>query len=186
MKIKLFEEFSEWDRDDFLLDLFTMTSTEVENLFFEEIKKSKPHIEKIRVIIESGLVDLDDKDGSGHAPLHWVALMNRIEASKLLIEMGANLDVEDDDRCTPLHIASMFDYVMIAEMLIGAGADLEAEDKDKQTPLHHAMWCNRIRVAELLLKAGADAGAIDYKGWTPLDRVRSQEMKNMLDKYEIH
>ncbi len=185
MRIKLFEEFSEWDGDEFLMDLFAMSSTEVENLFFEEIKKSKPHIEKIRVIIESGLVDLDDKDGSGHAPLHWATLMNRIEASKLLIEMGANLDVEDDDRCTPLHIASMFDYVMIAKMLIGAGADVEAKDERGYTPLHWASRRNYIEIAKLLIDRGADAGAIDYKGLTPLDRVRSQEMKNMLDKYEI-
>jgi hypothetical protein len=63
--IKLFENFEEGRKYD-VIDLFAMSSTEVENAFFKEITKSKPDYENIDVFIESGRVDFQTKNEEGN------------------------------------------------------------------------------------------------------------------------
>lgn len=63
--IKLFENFEEGKKYD-VIDLFAMSSTEVENAFFKEITKSKPDYENIDVFIESGRVDFQTKNEEGN------------------------------------------------------------------------------------------------------------------------
>ena len=132
-KIKLFEEFGEWDRDVFLLDLFTMTSTEVENLFIEEIEEANPNLEKIEVMLDSGLVDVRAKNKNGSTPLHRAA---DIATAKLLVDRGADVGAKDIWEKTPLHRASYWNRIEIAKLLIDRGADVEAKDNiDGRTPL---------------------------------------------------
>jgi ankyrin repeat protein len=167
-RIKLFEEFSEWDRDDFLLDLFTMTSTEVQDLFFEETKNKKPHIEKIRVILDSGLVDVRAKDKSGQTALHWACLNNIIALAKLLLDMGADVNAGNNHGATPLHSSCYSNFIEIPKLLLDSGADPNAKDENEWTPLHYACQQNSYVCVEVLLKAGADGNAENSDGDTPL------------------
>ena len=173
-RIKLFEEFSEWDRDDFLLDLFTMTSTEVENLFWKELKSKTPHIEKIGVMLESGLVDVNTKHKWGRNPLHLASRWNRVEIAKILIEAGANLEAKEDNGDTPLHWASDSGSIGTVELLIEKGANVDAKsDSWGFTPLHYASANDRVEVAKLLIDAGANVDAKSNKGRTPLHFANS-------------
>jgi ankyrin repeat protein len=115
-----------------------MSSTEVENLFFEEIKSRTPHIEKIEVMLESGLVDLEAKNKRGKTPLHWASYNDSIAIAKLLLERGADVGAKDEYGQTPLHYASANNYIELAKLLIDAGADVEATDKWERTPLNVA------------------------------------------------
>ena len=180
MRIKLFEEFSEWDSDDFLFDLYAMSSTEVEELFFGELRSKTPHIEKIEVMLESGLVDVEAKDEVGWAPLHLASRDNSIAIAKLLIERGADVEAKTNVGLTPLHFASLHNYIELAKLLIKAGADVEAKENRGQTPLHWASIENYIELAELLLERGADLEAKDDDGETPLDGADSYEMRALL------
>ncbi len=180
MRIKLFEEFSEWDRDVFLLDLYAMSSTEVENLFWEEIEGETPHIEKIEGMIESGLVDLDAKNGNGETPLHWASRYNLIETAKLLLEAGADVKAKNYDGETPLYWACWYDNFEVAKLLLDRGADVEAKDNYGLAPLHWASKNGRIETAKLLIDAGAEVEAEDEYGRTPLDLAQSNEMRALL------
>jgi ankyrin repeat protein len=180
MRIKLFEEFSEWDRDEFLFDLYAMSSTEVEELFFAEIKSKTPHIEKIEVMIKSGLVDVKAKDEWGMTPLHWASGNNHIEIAKLLIERGADLEAENKWGQTPLHVASRYNHIKMTKLFLDAGADLEAKNKRGQTPLHLASSMNSIEIAKLLIERGADVKAKDDDGETPLHWAQSDKMRALL------
>ena len=51
-----------FDPDEFLFDLFAMRVSEVQEMFWGEIESETPHIEKIEVMLESGLVDMNAKD----------------------------------------------------------------------------------------------------------------------------
>ena len=181
MRIKLFEEFSEWDRDEFLLDLFTMTSTEVENLFFEEIKKSKPHIEKIRVIIESGLVDVRTKNKWGQTPLHWASWKDNVEIAELLLKKGADVNAKDNRGNTPLCEVSKDNAIKTAKLLIGAGADVMISNNSLWTPLHRASQWNYVEIAELLIKAGSDLNAKNNEGDTPLHFAHYSDSHDVID-----
>jgi ankyrin repeat protein len=179
-RIKLFEEFREWDRDEFLMDLFAMSSTEVWEVFIEEISNEAPNLEKIEVMLESGLVDVRAKNNWGWTPLHLASYWNHPEIAKLLIELGVDVNSENNDGRTPLHLAAGHNHPEIAKLLLDRGADLEAKDEVGWTPLHQASHWNSIETAKLLLERGADLEAKDKWGQTPLDRARFDKMQALL------
>ena len=157
-----------FDPDEFLFDLFAMRVSEVQDLFREELESETPHIEKIEVMIESGLVDVNTKHKWGRTPLHWASRNNAIEVAKLLIERGADVGAKDSNGWTPLHWASRDNRIEIARLLIELGADVETKDVNGETPLHYASYSNSIETAKLLLDAGAELEAKDNDGDTPL------------------
>ena len=76
--IRLFENFEEGHKFD-ILDLFTITPSEVKKLFFKELDRNNPDMENIQVFLESGLVDVNTKDDQNRTPLNiffskWVSL----------------------------------------------------------------------------------------------------------------
>jgi ankyrin repeat protein len=139
MKIKLFEEFSEeWDSDEFLFDLYAMSKDEANDLFMKEIRSNTPNLEKIEVMIKSGLVDLKAKNEDGATPLHLASRDNSIAIAKLLIDRGADVDAKGNGGWTPLHLATANNHTEIAKLLIELGADVNAKDKYGWAPLDSA------------------------------------------------
>ena len=173
-----------FDPDEFLLDLYAMSKKKVNSLLLREIKKAKPNLEKIEVMIKSGLADVEAKDEVGWTPLHSAALNNAIETAKLLIDAGADVKAKDDYGQTPLHHASRWNSIETAKLLLERGADVGAKNIWGQTPLHLATRMNAIETAKLLLDAGADVDAKTDSGWTPLDTAYSYEMKDLFKKYK--
>lgn len=74
--------------------------------------------------------------------LSWATMMGEMEAAKLLIERGANLNVRQEDGGTPLHIAVTLGRAEIAELLITEGADVDAKNRGGQVPASglHLPW----------------------------------------------
>jgi ankyrin repeat protein len=152
----------------------------------EELNKSWDDVDitKVQDLIERG-ADLKAKNEDGQTPLHVASYRNHIETAKFLIELGADLEAEDDTGWTPLHWASDWNNIELAQLLIDAGADVMAKVGfgDRWTPLHRAS-CNRaLEIVKLLIEAGADVEAKDDRGKTPLDVVRSNEIRDLLEKY---
>ena len=164
-------ETKTFDPDEFLFDLYAMSSTEVEKIFLKEIDKVKPNVEKLKVMADSGLVDVNAKNYDGDAPLHWASERNYIEIAKLLIDAGADVEAKNEYDMTPLHLATWKNHIEIAKLLIEAGADLEAKDNCGETPLHFASSNDSIsiEIAKLLIEKGADVEVkSDSWGFTPL------------------
>lgn len=74
--------------------------------------------------------------------LSWATMMGEMEAAKLLIEHGADLNVRQEDGGTPLHIAVTLGRAEIAELLIKEGADVAAKNRGGQVPASglHIPW----------------------------------------------
>lgn len=66
--------------------------------------------------------------------LSWATMMGKTEATKLLIEQGADLNVRQEDGGTPLHIAVALGRSEIAELLINEGADVNAKNRRGDVP----------------------------------------------------
>jgi len=173
-----------FDPDELLFDLFAMRVSEVQEMFWEELMSQTPHIGKIEVMLESGLVDVEAKNEYGNTPLHRASYDNQIKTAKLLIDRGADVKAKDNNGQTPLHWASIENYIELAELLLDRGADVKAKDDDGETPLHWASYNNHIEIAKLLLGAGADVDAKGDDGHTPLDLAESDEMEELLEKYK--
>ncbi len=101
-------------------------------------------------------------------PLMIALRANNIDAMRILLEKGADVDAIDDARWTPLMHAAFFGRVEIAEMLIKKGADVNARDNDWKTPLMKASAMGRVKVAEILIKNGARLDEKNRDGSTAL------------------
>lgn len=108
-----------------------------------------------------------------------------LEAARLLVEAGANVNLADFKSYTPLHELVSGVYGIgrcpaealfnMAELLIEYGADVNAENDKGLTPLHSA-YARDARITELLIEHGANVNAKDHNGNTPLHLVASQSL----------
>ena len=170
-----------------LFDMFTITPNEVQELFWKEfeskVDKKKPNLDNLKVILESGLVDVNAKRNDDSTPLHLAAWENSLEIAQLLISSGAEVNAKDNSGETPLHWAVGNIRLELIQLLISSGADVNAKRNDGETPLHSAARRNYLAFAQLLISSGADLEAKDNYGLTPLALAASwgcQEMMELL------
>ena len=115
--IKLFENYfedEEWNR---LLPYFTMSQSERDKLFFDEVNKAEPNLQVIEDLLDTQLVDPNLRDEDQKTPLHWAALRDSIAVAKLLLDRGADYEARDNWQQTPLHLAARNDNQAVAELL---------------------------------------------------------------------
>jgi len=93
-------------------------------------------------------------------PIHAAAFKGNLEAVKLLVENGADVNAKGPGDSTPLLFAATMshvkvkgaDYEGLVRFLIESGADVNAPNSLGYPPLHFA---KNKTVVELLKKAGA-------------------------------
>ena len=104
----------------------------------------------------------------GRSPLNWAAWNGQVEAARLLIAHGVDVDVDGSGGVTPLMHAVERSKDQMVRFLIEAGADVGAQTESGKTPLHYAAKFDAKEAARILLEAGADVDAVNDKGYTPL------------------
>ena len=73
------------------------------------------------------------------SPLAWATMMGETKAVKLLIQLGADVNVKQEDGGTPLHIAFFLGRAEIAEILMNEGADVNAKNNKGELPVNGLM-----------------------------------------------
>lgn len=139
--------------------------------------------------------------GAGGAPLHFAVSNELLEAVKLLIAAGANLEARDCNKATPLIYAARHGQVEIIKVLLKAGANPQSVDVSDRNAYEYALVENRAEAAEVLapvsriipkkgiaalieavekqdmaavekcLATGVDVNAMDKFGRSPLDKA---------------
>jgi serine/threonine protein kinase len=109
---------------------------------------------KLRQLLDRGVSPNQETGGS--TPLHEAVRLQNNEATRLLLERGADPDRSDSSGHRSLHYALRNRDYTITSMLLERGADPNAPDRDGHTPLWYARtYCNRTYV-RLLKERGAD------------------------------
>jgi ankyrin repeat protein len=103
---------------------------------------------------------LDDENA-----LHLVARMNDLEAARLLIEAGINIDQHGDLGHTPLHEAALGGHRDMVLLLIESGADVHALTEG-DTPFGLARRKGHTEICELLRTAMTQKQQQDPEVWT--------------------
>jgi hypothetical protein len=102
-----------------------------------------------------------------------------IEAVRMLIDAGAELDRRGMDQDTALMGAAYRGWTKLAEVLVAAGADIDAQDKDGMTAVDYAMGRYKPRfleskavpypaTAEALRRLGATKENVNPPDWPAL------------------
>lgn len=110
--------------------------------------------------------DLDNEPFG--TPLHISVFKGHIDAIRILIANGADVNAVDAEKGTPLTIAAKRGFVEISAILIKAGSRVNHRDFENYTPLMHAATYGFLRVVELLHQNGADLSATEDVGQNAL------------------
>ncbi|MEI0479346.1 ankyrin repeat domain-containing protein, partial [Brachyspira pulli] len=116
----------------------------------------KGNINIMKYLIDNG-IDVNGKaDENGDTPLIWaVTGENPYEASKLLIENGANVNATNDGGVAPATILSA-SVPEVVKLLKDNGADLDTKFADYYPPIAIAAGEGNLEIVKALVKNGAD------------------------------
>jgi ankyrin repeat protein len=100
-------------------------------------------------------------------PLVAAAARGQVEAARLLLDGGADLDHANSDGTTPLMVAAQSGHLELLRLLLARGAAVDAAHiGDGFTAFHAACFKNQAECAEALVRAGCDVGHKTMEGST--------------------
>ncbi|GLC46083.1 hypothetical protein PLESTM_001823500 [Pleodorina starrii] len=97
--------------------------------------------DELRKLVSEGDVHVDAANEFGQTALHVASLWGNQDAIKVLIELGANVNITNSRGSTPLHFAASAkrDPLTVCQLLLDAGADTEAVDMMGRQPYEMAV-----------------------------------------------
>lgn len=117
-----------------------------------------PKEEDVEKFLAKTGLDVDTKDESGHASLHYAVLIHSLLGTKFLIIKGANVNIRNSEGKTPLHFiaektvpkAQEVGFHM-AQLLFEEGADINVVSNSGDTPLSLAIRNRNFELIKLFL-----------------------------------
>jgi ankyrin repeat protein len=104
----------------------------------------------------------------GATPLHVAAAEGDAQLTRVLVQLGGEVDAADESHQTPLHTAALAGQGELVKLLLRREASVTVTDARQQTPLHAAGRGGSDTAALALIDAGADLHQEDGAGNTPL------------------
>ena len=127
--------------------------------------------------------DVNLSNDFGDTPLMYAAYHGDVEAVKVLVQAGANLECRNQSLCTALMYAAHNEAgnSESVELLLKSGADVNAINVDDRTPLLFACVAGNHSSVRLLLEAGASVSTRDYEGNSALSVVSMSGHTDILE-----
>ena len=152
----------------------------------------KGHEAVVKLLLKTGKIYIDSKDGIGRTPLSWAAEGGHEAVVKLLLETS-KVDADSRDQFwgrTPLSWAAGGGHKAVVKLLLETSkVNINSRDNSysRRTPLLWAAEGGHEAVVELLLETGkVDADSKDGIGQTPLlraaERGHEAVVKLLLEK----
>jgi ankyrin repeat protein len=137
-----------------------------------------------RLLLEGG-ANIHVRNKANQTPQHLLLAMwsknvldDDIDAVRIVLESGVDVDSVNDTHRALLHGASYFGSLKVAQLLLDHGANINVRDGESQTPLHRVLDRHDVEsdpnrdhffdVTSFLVKRGADIYALDNNRLTPL------------------
>ncbi|KAM0497400.1 hypothetical protein ACHAP8_006892 [Fusarium lateritium] len=124
--------------------------------------------ETLHVLLRNG-ADVSTTTGtSERTALHWAADLGDLEAVKILISHGSNVEAQTIQGSGPLHLAVDNGNVQVIQALLEADASIQGVDGEGWSPLHVACRRGHEGAVQLLIKRGANMALKCKQDHTPL------------------
>lgn len=141
-------------------------STPLINLIKQNTNSNIDISSRVRRVLESGQVNVNERDPQGNTPLHLLAKRKfSNDIMKMLIDHGADINSENAMNITPLSIAVVWDIFTSVQFLIENGANVHNINNQGENLLFSASNNN---ILQLLIEKGLDINSRDSRGRTPL------------------
>lgn len=109
-------------------------------------------------------VDSTTTDGTEETALHCAVRTGRMGVVRVLVKVGASMDMSDSTGKTALHLATTDGHLEISTLLLEHGASCDIADKNGMTPLWVAAKHGQVACCSLLVARGADMAHRDTRG----------------------
>lgn len=134
--------------------------------------------------------DLECIDNDRRTLLMEAVILQNVEAVRLIIEAGCNLDAQDRFGYTALHFAAEGQLHKIVQELLHAGAQSDLEDQNGNTPLSNAVFTSRGRGEAILalLHSGANPDKMNKSGISPrilADTIDNFDVKQFFNAVQM-
>jgi ankyrin repeat protein len=96
----------------------------------------------------------------GLTPLLYAARDGRLDAAKLLLDAGADVELAEANAVTPLMMAIINNQIAVARLLVEHGANVNASDWYGRTPLWTAVDTRNLDVDSSTFANGVDRGPV--------------------------
>ncbi len=128
-------------------------------------------IDRLRELLDADSELVHARSADDGTALHFAAFFRQPEATRLLVERGAELEARASTfgNVTPLHSACASGERESARILLEHGADPNVRQQGGFTPLHAAAQNGDEELARLLLERTADPEAATDGGRRPRD-----------------
>lgn len=134
----------------------------------------------VQTLLEHG-ADPNIQDKKKMTALHWVvAFQEELEALKILLKFGANVNNRNNQGVTVLMSAAIKGILECVHILVLAGAEINVPAKDGFTELMCAAYYGHEEIAKYLLANGADKNAITKKGETALSIAKKKNFNTIV------
>jgi ankyrin repeat protein len=139
--------------------------------------------ERLAAILNDEPSQANARSDDGFTPLHLAIFGERTQATRLLLDRGADVDALSTGviaRVPPLGTAVFRRSVHLSRLLLDAGADVNRQGAGGFTALHSAAQSGEVELVKLLLERGADRGLRASDGKRPADYAQTDEVRALL------
>lgn len=102
-------------------------------------------IEGMRDAYNKGADPEDKTEPTGYRPIHLAASIGNLEALRLLIDYGVDVNAQTENGTTALHYAANHGDVLVTSLLLANEADPDIADSRGFVPLHFASYANQYQ-----------------------------------------
>ncbi|WMC11642.1 ankyrin repeat domain-containing protein [Oceanimonas pelagia] len=147
-----------------LMSVVTMAGEPEQQLRAAAIKGDA---ERIVTLLEQG-AGLESRDDDGRTALMLATRHNRVEAARVLIAAGADVNAKDHIHDSPYLYAGASGYNDILALTLAHGADLASTNRYGGTALIPAAERGHVDTVNMLIAAGVNVDHINRLHWTAL------------------